>query len=770
MDFVDFITQLAPDGETALFVQQVPIMRRGVQLTHRDGTPKFTWPAQLPDAPRPDGLAWYVNTGSFILDRLTRGKPSASTANCQFVLAMMLDDIGVKATEPPLPPTWIMETSPGSYQWGYAFSDQPTKEEYAAAITAIAEAGYTDPGATNAVRNFRIPGSVNLKDGRDRFRSRLVEFHPDREFTLPQICDALGVVPGPADTASIRSISLADTGSDNVLEWLNGHGLVLSRPNAEGWTGIVCPNHEHHTDGQIEARYLPATRAFCCYHGHCEQLDSAGFLAWVAEHGGPSVAYGLRDELLSERMKTLADKIQPTEAFPDKAAELIAQVDRREVGRVEKAEWYTRFAYVPDDDAYFDLYERRELTRSSFNAIFRHIPCKSIHNDRRVEASICYDENRQAMNARVLQGITYAAGDSVLVSKDGLVYGNRWRDARPDVSGTCPGDVTPWLDHVALLVPDEVERRHVLDVMAFKVQNPRVKINHAVLHGGDEGCGKDTMWAPFIWAVCGPDLQNRGLIDNDGLSSRWGYQLESEILLLNELKEPEATARRALANRLKPLIAAPPETIPVERKGLHPYNMINRMFVLAFTNDPVPISLPSQDRRWFCLWSRAPRMSIKDADALWNWYRRGGYELIARWLHDRDVSAFAPSAAPPLTEFKTNLVESSMSMAESYIVDMAAGRKGEFAQGVIGSPFYRICERLAGSAPGGAKVPQAALLHAMKESGWVDLGRISSARHTTKKHMFAAPEMVDRYSKSVLRDMVEETPAPNVVRINRAAE
>ena len=100
MDFVDFITQLAPEGETALFVQQVPIMRRGVQLTHRDGTPKFTWPAQLPDAPRPDGLAWYVNTGSFILDRLTKGKPSASTANCQFVLAMMLDDIGIKAKEP----------------------------------------------------------------------------------------------------------------------------------------------------------------------------------------------------------------------------------------------------------------------------------------------------------------------------------------------------------------------------------------------------------------------------------------------------------------------------------------------------------------------------------------------------------------------------------------------------------------------------------------------------------------------------------------------
>jgi hypothetical protein len=57
----------------------------------------------------------------------------------------------------------------------------------------------------------------------------------------------------------------------------------------------------------------------------------------------------------------------------------------------------------------------------------------------------------------------------------------------------------------------------------------------------------------------------------------------------------------------------------------------------------------------------------------------------------------------------------------------------------------------------------------MKESGWVDLGRVASARHTTKKHIFATPEMVDRYSKSQLRDMAEEPPQINVVQIKRAS-
>ena len=78
---------------------------------------------------------------------------------------MVLDDIGTKSKLPPLEPTWIIETSPDNYQWGYTFAldDQPLKGDFSAAIKAIAEAGYTDGGAINPVRNFRIPGSVNLK-------------------------------------------------------------------------------------------------------------------------------------------------------------------------------------------------------------------------------------------------------------------------------------------------------------------------------------------------------------------------------------------------------------------------------------------------------------------------------------------------------------------------------------------------------------------------------------------------------------------------------
>jgi len=762
LNFIEFVTGLVDaDGETALLLRQKPTLSDGEIVYHGDGAPKATWPSFLPDKARiKDDEAWYINTGSFIVDRFTDGKPSAKSANCEYVLFMMLDDIGTKSKVPPIDPTWVLETSEGSFQWGYAFSTQPTKHEFTAAIKAIADAGYTDPGATNAVRNCRIPGSINLKQGRDNFPARLVSFNPEREYTLADICTALEVTPAEPDSADYKTINIRDTGGDTVLKWLSERNLVLTQVNHEGWCGVVCPNHEEHTTGDIEARYKPLDRSFCCYHGHCQHIDSRMFLNWVAENEGPKVLPGLRDELIAERMRQMAEKISPNEAYPDEAAAIIKEVERKEAGRLEKNEWFGRYAYVQSDDSYFDMVTRRETPRNVFNALFRHVDCRSVHlRSKRVQASVYFDERRQESGAPAVIGMTYAPGEDVLVARDGLVYGNRWVNMRPDMSGSdkiADQDISVWVDHCRSLVPEPIELDHIWNVMAFKVQNPNIKINHAVLHGGDEGSGKDSMWAPFLWAIGGPHQHNRSIIENKGLDSQWGYGLEAEVVILNELKEPEAKERRALSNRLKPIIAAPPETLTINRKGLHPYEMLNRLQVIAFTNDPMPISIPTQDRRWFCVWSHAPKMDADTADALWDWYKDGGFAKIAAWLWQRDVSAFNPAVAPPVTEWKLNMVEHGLSVAESFLVDLMRNRVGPFSAGVVGGPFHRLCDQIVTNhVPPGVKVPQAALLHAFKEGGWVDCGRVGSADFPTKRHIYADPEMAKKYSKSELRRMIE---------------
>jgi hypothetical protein len=764
MNFLEFITKLAPEGETALIVRQKPQLKGGELQFHADGAIKCTWPAYLPTHTIKAGEAWYGNTASFILDRFKDGHVSASTANCDYVLVMMLDDIGTKSKTPPLDPTWIMETSEGSYQWGYAFSDQPTKAEFSAAIKAIADAGYTDPGATNAVRNFRLPGSVNLKPDRNNFASRLVHFNPEREYTLDEICKALNVTPAPMESLELRPIRISDDGADDVMAWLSNQGLLLSHPNPEGWAGVICPNKDEHTDGNPEGRYMPATRAYRCLHSHCIDLDSKTFLDWVAANGGPKHTTGLRDELLAQVMDAAISKLQPTEAFPDAGAEIIAEVERREVGRVEKADWYNRFAYIQADDNYFDMNDRREISRGTFNALFRHVTCFSIHPSkvkRRIEAAVCFDENRQAMGAHALAGITYAAGESVLVVREGQVYGNRWADARP---APVEGDITLWLDHLHRMIPEEREREHMLDVIAHKVQRPDVKINHAILHIGRQGSGKDSLYEPFLWAVGGnrSSRRNVAIVRNEEVQSQWGYNYESEIMVFEELRQTEAKDRRALENQLKPVIAAPPEFISVNRKGLHPYQALNRMFVLAFSNERVPLSLPSEDRRWFVVYSEAPRMTDDEGAALWKWLDAGGCSAVAAWLHKRDVSAFNAGATPPMTEAKAIMVEQGRSGAESFLVDQLENRLGEFSKGVVASPFYALCDRLTGMA--GSKMPQAALLHALKEAGWIDMGHVATREYKTKKHLFCAPDMVE-LGKAELRRLAEDVPAASAVRL-----
>ena len=745
-DFIDFLTSLPPEGECLLFVRQIPTGK-----THGDGKPAYTWPASK--RPYKEG-ATFVNGGCFIVERF-KGKVSAAEANCERVALMLIDDVGTKSPVPPIAPTWIMETSEANFQYVYVFAldDQPRVGEFKAAMQAIAAAGMTDPGAVNATRNMRMPGSVNLKEGRNGFVSRLIEFHPEREFSLPQICNALGVSPSEAHAQRLH-LSLEDDGGDDVLGWLSEQGLVTERANGSGWYGVQCVNHAAHSDGNVGARYLPSNRAFVCYHGSCQDIHSAEFLRWVADQGGPDHQPGARDDLVAKKVGAALSKLTPTKDYPDRATQIVAETEQRELGRIQKEEWYKEFAYVLPDDGYFSMTTRQELTRRGFDAIYRGVACKTIHGERKakVSASIAFDESRQEKGARVLNGIAYAPGESVLILRNGDAFGNRWKDAR---QAGVPGDVTPWLDHCAALVPDPAQREHIFNVMAYKLQNPSVKINHAILMGGAPGCGKDTLFAPFIWAVCGPGLQNYALVDAERIESQWGYHYESEIFVLNELKEPEARERRALANKLKPVIAAPPDVLSVNRKGLAPYDAANRLLVLAFTNDYNPISIESDDRRWMCVWSHAPKMT--DGRAIWNWYKSGGYEACAAWLWACDVSAFNPAAPAPVTEWKQSMAENSLSASESAIVDCINAGQGDFRAGVVAAPWQAVARRLEVILS--MKVHQNAVLHALKEAGWVDCGRVMSREHTTKRHLFVRPDMA-QLSKSDLRNMVEEPPAP----------
>jgi hypothetical protein len=321
-----------------------------------------------------------------------------------------------------------------------------------------------------------------------------------------------------------------------------------------------------------------------------------------------------------------------------------------------------------------------------------------------------------------------------------------------------------WLELWQRLVPNDMERNHILDVLAYKVQHPNVKINHAILLCGGHGIGKDTAFAPFWWAIGGPSNANVATVKNDELTSKWGYVLESEVMYINELRQTEAKDRRALENTLKPIIAAPPEYLSVERKGMHPYYVSNRILVIAGSNERAPIAIPSEDRRWFVAWSDAGRYAPEEAESLWAWYKSGGFASIAAYMQSRDVSAFNPGAAPPMTDAKRVMIHDARSGHESYIVSMIESGFGPFAKGVIASPFHGILDQLGANYTGG-RLALPMLTHALRESGWADLGMVNLRDANSKKRIFCTEEMKAKHSRSDLRRIAEEAPPPVMVRV-----
>ena len=452
--------------------------------------------------------------------------------------------------------------------------------------------------------------------------------------------------------------------------------------------------------------------------------------------------------------------------------------DQAAVENLEPADWYKRFAFLLASADFFDMSRRKLVERKAFDAIYRHHKLYSVHVNAsgmrsRVTASVAYDESRVAMRGRTLAGLIYAPGQGIFVNHEDDAYGNVWRDGRP---AGVPGSVGLWLEHCERMIPDQQEREHCLDWMAWKIQHPAVKINHGILHGGRQGSGKDSMWLPFLYAVGGKGWQNVKTVTTEEIQSNFHYHLLSEVCVLNELREPALADRRALENKLKPLLAAPPEVFSINEKGRHPYPALNRLSVLGFSNERVSLSLSADDRRWMVLWSEAGILPQSEAARLWTWYEQGGLDHVAYWLRQRDVSAFSPGDRPLMTDAKAIMLEGGLSAGEALLAQAMRDRTGPFRFGAVMGPWQPLIDTLQQDQQQ-HKLSIQSLYVAAQHAGWLDLGKIRSrGEHTTKKHILCSLETLEKYDNNraeirrVLESMIHTPASASIHQFRRTAD
>lgn len=257
------------------------------QLQRGGGFHNHTWTGQTLVGP------WYFHTGA------SRSRKHRRGSDIGAVRALVLGDIGTKSKASKADPSWIMETSPGNFQHGFLLDWCTDFDGIAALNTACRRAGLQDAGETGFARLNRIPGSINVKPTlAEPFTSRLVEWNPQRVYTLQALTEALGVTIEKADRPAVAiSLAAADE-PDALLSWLGSRNMVTGR-GSDGFLIIECPFSEEHSDGRNDAKYKPLAKGGCvigCMHSHggmggddeaVKAAYRARFLEWVRDQGGP---------------------------------------------------------------------------------------------------------------------------------------------------------------------------------------------------------------------------------------------------------------------------------------------------------------------------------------------------------------------------------------------------------------------------------------------------------------------------------------------------
>jgi len=413
--------------------------------------------------------AWYFCISTVDGELNTKGTMvGRGRKNLKHYHCIVLDDIGTKGKPPPVEPSWKITTSivdgVENQQWGYCLDPGDDWGRYEAVVEWCASQGWADAGAGGSYRLMRVPGSANMKPGRQEFRAQITD-SAWAVWSLDEFIEAIGC---DEDTLDIRDPTvtikeggaMAMDGIDPMLDWLVDGDYVVRDDGGE-WVDIVCPWADTHTAGENIAGYSPLgrgsgkfvqTRAFNCMHEHCRERKLEKFREWASKLGAPAVR-GF------DPLPWLQAKYTYVET-----GQIVMDLHQRPKGGVwtwSLADWSKRYLkkiYTPDRD-------QPVLISTAF---------------------LEHDDTKHAVDL-MYQPVTRQS-DIGVITKNGQAYVNMYVPPNHE-----PTDETPqvFLDHVDYLLPDPWHREIFLNWLAKKVQSPASRSFCVVMVAEDtQGTGR----------------------------------------------------------------------------------------------------------------------------------------------------------------------------------------------------------------------------------------------------------------------------------------
>jgi Family of unknown function (DUF5906) len=290
---------------------------------------------------------------------------------------------------------------------------------------------------------------------------------------------------------------------------------------------------------------------------------------------------------------------------------------------------------------------------------------------KKIAAAVWLDRNK------AVEQMTWAPGLPAVI-EDKLISEGGWIDRRgcrvfnlyrpPSHVVTKVSNVQPWLELSFRLFGED--SHHIMRWLAHRKQRPHEKINHALVLGGPQGIGKDTLLVPVKVAV-GP--WNFVEVSPQQLLGRFNGFLKSVICRVSEARDLGDVDRYKFYDHLKAYTAAPPDVLRVDEKNLREYSVPNVVGMIITTNYKTGgIFLDADDRRHFVAWSDLTKEDFSKSywTELYRWYEAGGIEAVAAYLSSLDLSSFDPKAPPPKTQAFWEIVDASRAPEDAELADI----------------------------------------------------------------------------------------------------
>ncbi len=582
--------------------------------------------------------------------------------DCVRTYAVVLDDVASKVPVPLVPPSWILESSPGNFQYGYRLDGGADPGEAAALIKALIAGGHTDPGAGGANRVMRIPGSLNAKPQHNGHRAKVTEWRPDCAYTLDTLAQLFGVSPGKAMVAPSRPQER--DGPDPNFDWLLGHGMIKDGPNARGWYSMTCPWEDAHQTPPLDhgTDYKPGDPGvFKCLHGSCAGQSNATLRAWILEQDPEADIGVISRELVASVGEALGRLIEPL------ARSIFFVLDGKKVrAAIEKD-----LIHVASEDKYWSIQN---------NALIKHRALDDILTPGMRAAGLLQrgkEEKSKAdmpphiwlrRNPRVrrVSKLTHRLGSPLIVEN--------CLNIAPPIPEPVSSEafekhgvwaVALWLRLVLFLCcRNKTIARTVLDWLAMVVGDYNEKPGWAImLKGRTQGTGKNLMLLPLAEAVGVEHYQEVTAVT---LAEPFNEYLTKRLIVANEIRSTTrgSVTGHDLYAKLKAYTARSGKTVTINAKNMRPYTAAD-VAAWAFTsNESAPLPLEPSDRRVFVIEPPDEPMPKKFYEAMVEWYNAGGHAACAAYLRDRwarmtEERKRVLRTLPPMTQAKLDVIEMS---------------------------------------------------------------------------------------------------------------